>query len=287
MSIPSILRAASAIASVMWPSALLGRVVADPTQAIVGDPRRAAAAVGDFAGRRVLDIAPAACLRCGERSRSARRDCRNRGARGSGSDRAAGRDKQAAARRCADHGERPQLHVHGPRAGAFAERDVDAKVFHRRVHELLDRFGQPMDFVDEQNRTLLGVREVRQQILRSGEGGTAGDLQRDAEIARNAGGERRFAEARADHRAGCGRAALCVCGRHRRRSPAARPPCAGRPSRSCDAAGEPSSSSRSLRGVFSLTACRDRPDRGRSSPEMMRSRGMRSCVLEVRFRWQI
>ena len=79
--------------------------------------------------------------------------------------------------------------------GPFAERDVDAKVLHRRVHELLDRLGQPVDFVDEQDRAFLGVGEVRQQVLRGGQGRAAGDLQRNAQIARDARGERRLAEA--------------------------------------------------------------------------------------------
>ena len=91
--------------------------------------------------------------------------------------------------------ERPQLHVHRARAGAFAERDIDAKILHRRVHEFLDRFGQPVDFVDEQDRAFLGVREVGQQILGRGQRGAAGDLQGDAQIARDAGGESRFAQA--------------------------------------------------------------------------------------------
>ena len=52
-----------------------------------------------------------------------------------------------------------------------------------------------MDFVDEQDRAFLGVGEVGQQVLRRGERRAAGDLQRDAQIARDAGGERRLAQA--------------------------------------------------------------------------------------------
>ena len=105
------------------------------------------------------------------------------------------RREQAAARRGADQRERPQLHVHRAGPGPFAERDVDAKVLHRRVHELLDRLGQPVDFVDEQDRAFLGVGEIGQQVLRRGERGAAGDLQRHAQLARDARGERRLAEA--------------------------------------------------------------------------------------------
>ena len=121
--------------------------------------------------------------------------------------------------------------------GPFAERDVDAKVLHRRVHELLDRLGQPMDFVDEQDRAFLGVGEIGQQVLRGGEGGAAGDLQRRRPGRAGCTWRTSSCRGRAGRRAGCGPAAPCVCWRRRRRSPAARPLCAGRPSRSCAAAG--------------------------------------------------
>ena len=52
-----------------------------------------------------------------------------------------------------------------------------------------------MDFVDEQDRALFGVGEIGQQVLRRGEHGAAGDLQRDAQVARDAGGEGRLAQA--------------------------------------------------------------------------------------------
>ena len=103
--------------------------------------------------------------------------------------------EQAAAGGRADQRERPQLHVDRAGAGPFAERDVDAKILHRRVHELLDRLGQAVDLVDEQDRALLGVGEIGEQVLGRGEGGAAGDLQRDAQVARDAGGEGRLAEA--------------------------------------------------------------------------------------------
>jgi len=45
---------------------------------------------------------------------------------------------------------------------------VISKIFHGRVHELFDRFGQSMNLVDEQDRTLFGIGEIGQQILGCG-----------------------------------------------------------------------------------------------------------------------
>jgi hypothetical protein len=64
------------------------------------------------------------------------------------------------------------------------------------IHELLNGLGESMDFVDEQDRAFLGIGEVGEQVLGGGEYGAAGDLQGDAQIARDTGGERGFAQAR-------------------------------------------------------------------------------------------
>ena len=46
-----------------------------------------------------------------------------------------------------------------------------------------------MDFIDEEDRPLLGVRQVRDHVLWGGQGRAAGDLEADAQIAGNAHGE--------------------------------------------------------------------------------------------------
>ena len=79
---------------------------------------------------------------------------------------------------------------------AFAQRDVDAEILHRRIEKFFDRFGEPMNFVDEQNRPFLGVGKIRHQIFGRHQRRPAGDLHRYAKFARNAGGKRRFAQAR-------------------------------------------------------------------------------------------
>ena len=96
----------------------------------------------------------------------------------------------------ADDSKRFERHVHGPRADALAEGDVDAKIFHRRVHKLFDRLGQAVDFVDEQYRPGAGLRQVRQQIFGRRQSRAAGDLQWHVERSGNASGERRLAQPR-------------------------------------------------------------------------------------------
>ena len=79
---------------------------------------------------------------------------------------------------------------------AFAERNVDAEIFHRGVEELFDGFGKAVDFVDEQDRAFFGVGEIGNQVFGGHEGCTAGDLNGRADFARDAGGEGGFAQAR-------------------------------------------------------------------------------------------
>ena len=50
-----------------------------------------------------------------------------------------------------NHGERLELHVDGAGIQPLTQRDIDSKIFHHRVDELLDRLRQPMDLVDEQD----------------------------------------------------------------------------------------------------------------------------------------
>ena len=78
---------------------------------------------------------------------------------------------------------------------AVDERDVDPEILHRRVEKLLHRNRQSVDLVDEQHRALGGVGEIGQQILGGSQGRAAGDLERGAEFPRDAGRERRLAEA--------------------------------------------------------------------------------------------
>ena len=53
-----------------------------------------------------------------------------------------------------------------------------------------------MDLIDEEDRSLLGVGQVGQQVLRRRERRAAGDLQRDIQLPRDAGRERGLAKPR-------------------------------------------------------------------------------------------
>ncbi len=44
-----------------------------------------------------------------------------------------------------------QIEADGFGAGAFAEHDIEAEVFHGGVHDFFDGFGEAMDFVDEED----------------------------------------------------------------------------------------------------------------------------------------
>ena len=104
--------------------------------------------------------------------------------------------QHAAARRRAD--QRESLQVHRDRAGvdALAEHDVDAKILHRRVDELLDHARHAMDFVDEEDRAFLDVGQKRQQVGGLRQGRPAGHLDRRAQFVRQHRGERGLAEPR-------------------------------------------------------------------------------------------
>ncbi len=54
---------------------------------------------------------------------------------------------------------------------ALVEDEVDREILHRRVEQLLDRLGEPVDFVDEQDVAGLQVRENADQVAAFFEGG--------------------------------------------------------------------------------------------------------------------
>src|SRR5262249_40610086 len=78
---------------------------------------------------------------------------------------------------------------------AFAEDDVHAKVFHRRVYELLDHTWHAMDFVDEEDRTFVRVSKKRHEVHRLGQRRPAGHLDRCAEVFGEHRGKSSLAEA--------------------------------------------------------------------------------------------
>ncbi len=80
------------------------------------------------------------------------------------------------------------------RRHSLAEHDVDPEVFHHRIDEFLDRAGQAMDLVDEQDRALRGVGQEGHDVHLLVEGRAAGDVELDAQLVVQDRGERRLAQ---------------------------------------------------------------------------------------------
>ncbi len=80
-------------------------------------------------------------------------------------------------------------------AGPGPDDEVELKVLHRRIEDLLDRRVQPMDLVDEQDVARLEIGELRGEIAGLGDHRAGGRAEIDAELARHDLGERRLAEA--------------------------------------------------------------------------------------------
>ena len=172
-----------------------GGEIANPAQAVIGEPRRAPAPLGNLVGRRIVhrhvelhgrpphdlgQILPrieVEMLPHHEPVSQRRRE-------------------QARPRRRSDERERPQRHVDRAGRDTVAERDVDPEILHRGIEELLDRDRHAMDFIDEEHRALGAIGQVGEEVLRRGERRPAGDLERGAQLLGNAGGKRRLAEAR-------------------------------------------------------------------------------------------
>ena len=106
------------------------------------------------------------------------------------------RGQQPGARGRADQRERRQVELDRARAGTLADHDVELKVLHRRIQDLLDDRAQPMDLVDEQHVVRLQVRQQRREIAGALDHRPRGLSQIDAELVRDDVRERGLAEAR-------------------------------------------------------------------------------------------
>jgi len=72
--------------------------------------------------------------------------------------------------------DRLDIQLHRLRVQARLHPHIDAEVLHRRIDELLDGDGQPVDLVDEHHVTVRNARERSHQVGRAGERGAAGDV---------------------------------------------------------------------------------------------------------------
>ena len=95
-----------------------------------------------------------------------------------------------------DQRERRQVELDRARAGTLADHDVELKVLHRRIEDLLDDRAQPMDLVDEQHVVRLQVRQQRRQVAGALDHRSGGLSQIHAQLVRDDVRERGLAEAR-------------------------------------------------------------------------------------------
>ena len=103
--------------------------------------------------------------------------------------------EHAAASRRSDDREFLEGKIDGARRHSLAQHDVDPEVFHHRVDEFLDRAGQSMDLVDEEDRAFGGVGQEGHDVHLLVEGRAARDVELDAQLVVQDRGEGRLAQA--------------------------------------------------------------------------------------------
>ena len=106
------------------------------------------------------------------------------------------RSQQAGSSRRPDERERLQAHLDRPSARALADDDVHLVVLEGGIENLLDRRGQTMDFVDEQDFSRLEVGHDPDQIAGLLDRRTRCRANRDAHLVRDHVREGRLAETR-------------------------------------------------------------------------------------------
>ena len=102
-------------------------------------------------------------------------------------------DQPGAGRR-ADQGEGRQVDADRARAGPLADDQVELKILHRRIEDLLDRRRQPVDLVDEQHVARLQVGQQRGEIAGALDDRPRGGAEADPQLAGDDLRQRRLAE---------------------------------------------------------------------------------------------
>jgi hypothetical protein len=106
------------------------------------------------------------------------------------------RGEQTRARGSSDQCEARQLQAHGARTRPLTDQEVEMKVLHGRVENLLDGRRQPVDLVDEEHVTRFQVREQRREIAGALDGGATRRAQRRADLAGHDARQGRLAQTR-------------------------------------------------------------------------------------------
>ena len=95
----------------------------------------------------------------------------------------------------ADQGEFGQVDADRAGGRAFADHQVERAVLHRGVEDFLDRGGQAVDLVDEQDVAVLEIGQQSGEVARLGDDRARGGAEADPHFARQDPGERGLAEA--------------------------------------------------------------------------------------------
>ena len=129
-------------------------VVADPAQKIVGDPRGASATACDFGGGGVIEFhSEEGCGAAHDRSQVF--DGVVVEAVGDSESGAKGGTEEAGAGGCTDEGEAGEIQADGASGRALVDNDIDPEVLNGGVEILFDDFGQAVNFIDEEDISLL------------------------------------------------------------------------------------------------------------------------------------
>ena len=129
-------------------------VVADPAQKIVGDPRGASATACDFGGGGVIEFhSEEGCGAAHDRSQVF--DGVVVEAVGDSETGAKGGTEEAGAGSCTDEGEAGEIQADGASGRALVDNDIDPEVLNGGVEILFDDFGQAVNFIDEEDISLL------------------------------------------------------------------------------------------------------------------------------------
>ena len=129
-------------------------VVADPAQKIVGDPRGASATACDFGGGGVIEFhSEEGCGAAHDRGQVLYGVVVE--TVGDSETGAKGGTEEAGAGGCTDEGEAGEIQADGASGRALVDNDIDPEVLNGGVEILFDDFGQAVNFIDEEDISLL------------------------------------------------------------------------------------------------------------------------------------
>ena len=138
-------------------------VVADPAQKIVGDSGGASATACNFGGGGVIEFhSQEGCGAAHDRSQVF--DGVVVEAVGDSETGAKGGTEEAGAGGCTDEGEAGEIQADGASGRALVDNDIDPEVLNGGVEILFDDFGQAVNFIDEEDISLLKSSEETGEI---------------------------------------------------------------------------------------------------------------------------